>query len=97
MKAFWYGRSVVIAYAASWLIASDASPLSDYFLWHVAIPNAWMAANLLPVIVAAVAAGNPHSWDENVFHVAFAAQWFAVGYLVAPLASTFRSLFWKPR
>ena len=99
MKARLYAAcaAVVLAYAAGWLMASDNSPLHEYFLFHVTLPNAWRAANLLPVIVAAVAAGNPHSWDERVFHVAFAAQWFAVGYLVAPLASTLRSWFWKPR
>ena len=96
-KLYFAVAMVVLAHAAGWLIGGESSPLRDYFLWHVTIPNAWRAANLLPVIVAAVVAGNPHSWDENVFHVAFAAQWFGVGYAVAPLASTLRSWFWKPR
>ena len=99
MKARLYfaGAAVLFAYAAGWLISGESSPLHEYFLWHVTVKNCWMAANLLPVIAAAVAAGNPHSWDERVFHLAFAAQWFVVGYLVAPLASTLRSWFWKPR
>jgi hypothetical protein len=63
----------------------------------VTVPNWWMAANVVPVIVAAIAAGNPHSWDESVFYVAFTAQWFAFGYAVASFASTLRSWFWKPR
>ena len=89
--------AVALAHAFGWLVGSDNSPLAEYFLWHGAITNAWGAANLLPVIVAAVAAGNPHSWDERVFYVAFTAQWFAFGYAAGSLASTLRSWLWKPR
>lgn len=39
--------------------------------------------NLPPLIVAAVIAGNPHSWSEGVFFVALVVQWFLVGYLIS--------------
>lgn len=92
MKARLYSACavVVLAYAVGWLIGGEGSPLSEYFLWHVTIPNWWMAANVVPAIVAAIAAGNPHSGDETVFHLAFTAQWFGFGYAVASLTSSLR-------
>ena len=65
-----------------WLIGAEASPLRDFFR-EGELRKIWGMMNLLPVIVAAVVAGNPHSWSEPVFFVAFAVQWFLVGYLVS--------------
>jgi hypothetical protein len=65
-----------------WLIGGEASPLRDFFR-EGAVLKAWRVVNLPPLIVAAVVAGNPHSWSEPVFFVALVAQWFLVGYLIA--------------
>jgi len=65
-----------------WLIGGEASPLRDFFR-EGELRKVWGLLHLPAVIVAAIAAGNPHSWSEPVFFVAFALQWFLVGYLVA--------------
>jgi len=98
MKARLYFAAAVVAlaYAAGWLIGGEASPLREYFLWNVSVKNWWMATNVVPIIIAAVVEGNPHSGNEAIFLLAFTAQWFAFGYAVASLASKLRSWFWKP-
>ena len=65
-----------------WLIGGDASPLREFFR-EGEVREVWGMLHLLPVIVAAVAAGNPHSWSEPVFFVALVVQWFVVGYLIS--------------
>lgn len=70
-----------------WLIFSDSSPLGEYFLHHVAIPNVWRALHIIPVLVAALAAGNPHSLSEPVIYAGFFLQWFAVGFLLSKPAA----------
>ena len=65
-----------------WLIGAEASPLHDFFR-EGELRKVWGMANLLPLIVAAAVAGNPHSWSEGVFFVALVVQWFLVGYLIS--------------
>lgn len=64
------------------LIGAEASPLHDFFEGG-ALLKLWGMANLPALIVAAVAAGNPHSWSEPVFFVVLVLQWFLVGYLIS--------------
>ena len=70
------------AFLFGWLVGGDASPLRDFFREGEAA-MVWGVVNFPAVVVAAVAAGNPHSWSEPVFYVAFAVQWFLIGYLVS--------------
>jgi hypothetical protein len=72
-----------------WLIFSDSSPLGEYFLHHVAIPNLWRSLHVVPAIAAALVAGNPHGGSEPVAFAGFFLQWFAVGLLLSKPASKF--------
>ena len=65
-----------------WLVGAEASPLRDFFR-EGEVRKIWGMVNLLPLFVAAVVAGNPHSWSESVFLVALVVQWFFVGYLIS--------------
>jgi hypothetical protein len=65
----------------NWLLLGDTSPLHHYFLWHGGLPNLWGFLNIIPAIVSAVVAGNPHSLSETVYLLALFAQWFLFGFL----------------
>ena len=79
------GVFVVGIFILNWLIFGDSSPLSEYFLWNVEIPNAWGSINTIPGIMAVIAAGNPHAGGEGVYWIVFTLQWLAVGYLLSAL------------
>ena len=84
------GAVVIAAFVSGWLIFGASSPLRDYFLFHVTIPNLWMTLNLLPYLSAFIFSGNPHSFGIMGYVVAvsvFIAQWFTIGYVAsAPFA-----------
>ena len=63
------------ALALNWLILGETSPLYQYFLWNVGIPNFWGRLNTIPYIVALVLS------SDMIFWAAFVAQWFLVGLL----------------
>ena len=65
-----------------WLVGAEASPLHDFFEGGQLL-GLWRMVNLPPLILAALIAGNPHSWSEGVFLVALVAQWSLVGYLIS--------------
>ncbi|MEP6707095.1 MAG: hypothetical protein ABJC05_06225 [Pyrinomonadaceae bacterium] len=75
---------------------SETSPLGEYFLWHVGLPNAWRGMNLIPAIISAVASGNLHGGNEFVFYVAFTIQWLLVGLILSFVALLFRMTREKP-
>lgn len=78
------GAFVVAAFFFDWLIGSDeSSPIGNYFLYHVTIPNIWRAINLPPLIIAAIVSGNPHTFSGLIVDIVFAVQWFGIGYLVS--------------
>ena len=85
--------TVVGAVILNGLINDESSPLNEYFLWHVGIPNAWMGLNLIPGLGSAIAAGNLHSGNQTVFYLAFIIQWFAIGLVLSFIASAFMALF----
>jgi hypothetical protein len=84
------GAVVIAAFASGWLISGESSPLRDYFLFHVTIPNLWGTLNLLPYLSAFIFSDNPHSFGPMGYVVAvsvFIAQWFMIGYVAsAPFA-----------
>ena len=87
---------VACAFVLNWLIAGETSPLNEYFLWHVGVPNAWSGLNLFPALIAAIAAGNIHGGNEAVFYLAFAIQWFAVGLVVSFIVRAFKHKPFEP-
>jgi hypothetical protein len=58
---------LVAAFAVNWLMFGETSPASEYFLWHVGLPNAWRGLNLIPGIIAAIAAGNLQAETNSFF------------------------------
>jgi hypothetical protein len=73
------------AVIGNWLFEGETSPLHHYFLWHVAIPNMWGRLNIIPVIVSALIAGNPHGGSELVYAFGVFVQWFLIFYLLCGL------------
>ena len=71
------------ALTVNWLVLGDSSPFHEHFLWHEELPNLWMAVNLLPVIGAAIVAGNPHSGSEIIYGSFLVIQWFLFGFLLS--------------
>ena len=87
------GLLTAAALVLNWLITSDNSPFNSYFLWHSDLPNWWAALHILPVIVTAVVAGNPHSGSETLFVVLLALQWLIIGLMLSQLLVALR--FWR--
>ena len=71
------------ALIVNWLVLGDSSPFHEHFLWHPELPNLWMAMNLVPVIGAAIVAGDPHSGSEIVYGFILFIQWFILGFLLS--------------
>ena len=88
------GMLALTALVLNWLILHDTSPLHQYFIWHVDIPNLWASLNIVPALVSAIAAGDPHSGGEAVYLIADILQWFIIGYLLSGAMSALKS--WKP-
>jgi hypothetical protein len=78
-KLIFAGALTAVVLAFNWLIAGETSPLYDYFIWHVGLPNFWASLNTLPYIVALL------SRSVLVYLLAFAAQWFIIGLLLSSL------------
>ena len=70
---------------AGWLMTSDASPLNQYFLWHVSLPNVWRLLHIFPALLSAGISGNMHQGSDVAFIVGAFLQWLAVGWLVGTL------------
>jgi hypothetical protein len=87
--------SLVVLWAllVTWLIMGDSSPLHEYFLWHVHLPNTWAMTTLIPFILSAVISGNPHSPPIAIAIFAFIIQWFLIGFLLSiPVLKVFLRL-----
>src|SRR4051812_46579764 len=70
---------------ASWLVMADSSPLHEYFLYHVTLPNLWSLVHIIPVIIGSLVTGNVHQGSEFVTFVASAVQWFILGFALSLL------------
>ena len=74
----------------------ETSPASEYFLWHVGLPNAWRGMNIVPGMISAIADKNIHGGNEFVFYVAFVIQWLLVGVVFSFVLLLFRMKREKP-
>jgi len=72
----------IAAVVMNWLVLQETSPLYHYFLWHGAIPNIWGMLNILPVLVSALIAGNPHSESEVIYGFGVFIQWSLIVYVI---------------
>lgn len=87
--------SLVVLWAllVTWLIMAESSPLHEYFLWHVHLPNTWAMTTLAPFILSAVISGNAHSPPIAIAIFAFIIQWFLIGFLMSiPVSKAFLHL-----
>ena len=81
---------VLCALLVTWLIMGDSSPFHDYFLWHVDLPNIWAMTTVIPYILGAMIAGNPHSPQIAIVIFALIIQWALIGFLLSlPLSKLF--------
>jgi len=81
---------VLSALFLTWLILGDSSPLHNYFVWHVTLPNIWTMTVVVPFIFSAVLSGNPHSQPMVIAMIASVVQWSIIGFLLSiPLSRLF--------
>jgi len=76
-----------------WLIEGDSSPLSEYFLWHLALPNAWVTINMPAVFLGVAVSGNIHQPSPVGYWLGVSLQWGVLAFLASLLvvrASTAR-------
>ena len=74
----------------------DSSPLHNYFIWHVDLPNTWAMTTLIPFIFSAMISGNPHSPSMVIFMVALIIQWSLFGFFLSiPMSKLFRRVHKK--
>ena len=86
--------SCVVALSAvllTWVLDGESSPLSDYFSFHVGLPNVWGILNALPFIAAAVISGNRGGGPVVLFTVLQFAQWFVIACVLSALISRARN------
>jgi ABC-type Co2+ transport system permease subunit len=79
------GTFLLVVLLAHWVVLGRTSPLSDYFLWHVGIPNVLRALNVIPAVVAGVLSHSHGGGDAIIFMPLFLIQWFVIGLLLSPL------------
>src|SRR5262245_34169528 len=72
----------ILALVISWLTLMQSSVLRDG-----SIARAWALLNFVPVIVAALIEGNPHSFSETTVVIVIFVQWFIVAFLICSLLS----------
>ena len=73
----------IVATTMVWLILADSSPLHDYFLYHVTVPN--IVARLITVPYLIIMVLRPETFDEALAYLLVFVQWFLVGYVIAIL------------
>lgn len=73
---------VLLAALLSWLTNGQSSPLHEYFLWHVGVPNTVGYASFPAVLFGVVVSGKAHAPSDLAFVLGFVLQWFTVGYVV---------------
>jgi hypothetical protein len=74
----------------TWVVTGKHSPLNNYFLWHVAIPNRYREVHMVAYMVAMLASGNFHQPSQLAFYTMAGTQWFAVGFAVSYVFSWFK-------
>jgi len=74
------GTVALGAVLLTWIFLGDSSPLADYFLFHVGVPNAWRLLNAVPFIASAFISGNRGGGPAALFTVLQFVQWFVIAY-----------------
>ena len=79
---------VAVAMTLDWLIRSERSPLSGYFLFHAGLPNLWAFLNSIPYVVGLITGvlfSELFLPDSSGYYLGLFGQWFAVGWLCSKL------------
>ena len=76
---------VLIFACLDWLLMWESSPLRNYFLFHVELPNLWRKLHTIPYIVGMIVSGNVHQASAVGYYAAATAQWFTIGWMLAVL------------
>ncbi|HEX2342776.1 MAG TPA: hypothetical protein VHI98_20025 [Vicinamibacterales bacterium] len=69
----------------SWVLFAESSPLRNYFLWHVSLPNAWRMLNFPAALLSAVLSGNVHQSSLIGVVAGMILQWGVAGFLLSLL------------
>ncbi len=67
----------------NWLIMGESSPLADYFLYHVEIPNLWRVLHILPYLFVVIF--RTQIIEVAIYYFLVFLQWLLLGYVVALL------------
>ena len=88
---FIFGLGGILAFGiCSWLIRGESSPLHEYFLWHVELPNFYSRLHSGPYFVGMLLSGNVHQPSSFGFIAAAAFQWFIAAFLLSFVFTGFR-------
>lgn len=68
--------------AFDWLISAEASPLYNYFLFHVGLPNLWHKLNTPALVGGFLVSGNVHQPDELTARCVEFFHWLVIGYVL---------------
>jgi hypothetical protein len=74
---------LVCVFGFSWVVTHEASPLHEYFLWHVAVPNAWARINLPAILLGVILSGNIHQPSDLGVLLGMTLQWGCVAFLLS--------------
>jgi len=77
----------LIAVAITWSLSAYNSPLYEYGLWHVWLPNLWGMMNIIPAIFGLIVSGNVHAPSESAMMMGIIIQWFILGFLLSNVIS----------
>lgn len=66
----------VIAVLVSWLLGGESSPIYEFFLQNVTIPNIWLLLNFPAYMVLALSGAG--SFAAGLFMIFL--QWFIIGF-----------------
>jgi hypothetical protein len=75
----------LIAVAITWSLSAYNSPLYEYGLWHVWLPNLWGMLNFIPAIFGLLVSGSVHAPSEPAIMIGIIIQWFILGFMLSNL------------
>jgi hypothetical protein len=73
----------LVATLLVWLVLGDTTPLQEYFLYHVTIPNLLMAVLVVPYLILTIL--RPEVYGDAISYALIFLQWLLVGYVIARL------------
>lgn len=75
--------------ALTWLVLGDSSPLAEYFLEHVTVPNLVRSMLTVPYLLLMVL--RPNRDADFIGYILIFVQWLIVGFVLSLLVCRRRS------